>query len=246
MQSIFNKAVETKIYSKFYSELCQKLVHLELCLLQKEIKASTLKLSYFSQSLVNHCKDQFILYLNPQPFQDQEQEVKHRSRFLCLLKFFGELNLKGLLSNRVICLIFKDLFNRKEELHVEGACILINQIGYSIEDKAEKALKSKKQSRASGLNQTLQELMSVFFIFESLLKDKSISVRNQKLIKNMLEYREGGWEKARSEKDKGPMKLEELKAQMNKENEGTSEEEERRRKAPQRGVLKEVNKWLQS
>ena len=48
MESIFTKALNTKIYTLFYGDLCKKISHLELNIKNKEIKASTLKFSKFA------------------------------------------------------------------------------------------------------------------------------------------------------------------------------------------------------
>ena len=94
---------------------------------------------------------------------------------------------------------------------VEGACILMNKIGYIIDER----LKKEQEKGKETLNlKRLLEYNDVFKRFEDLQSEPKLSNRVQILIKNMLENKNTGWEKSKKESEKGPKKVEELRKEM--------------------------------
>lgn len=91
---------------------------------------------------------------------------------------------------------------------VEGACILMNKIGYIIDDKREK--EESKGKETANLKR-LQGYDAVYKRFEDLANDEKLSQRIKILIKNMLDNRKNNWEKSRKESEKGPKKVEEIR-----------------------------------
>ena len=54
--------------------------------------------------------------------------------------------MKGIINDVVILLIFQDLLDAQKDENIEAACLLINSIGYAIDDKLSsmKRLNKKK------------------------------------------------------------------------------------------------------
>lgn len=96
---------------------------------------------------------------------------------------------------------------------VEGACILMNKIGYIIDDKREK--EESKGKETANLKR-LQEYDAVYKRFEDLANDEKLSQRIKILIKNMLDNRKNNWEKSRKESEKDQRKLRRSERSMKK------------------------------
>lgn len=94
---------------------------------------------------------------------------------------------------------------------VEGACILMNKIGYIIDDRRKK--EESKAKPTSNLER-LKEYDGVYKRFEELVEHPDLSQRIKILIKNMLDNRASDWDKSRKEGEKGPKKVEELRKEL--------------------------------
>ena len=77
MLSIFNKALDTKIYSSFYGELCQNIINEELQKRNVNLKddLNAQKQSRFFVKLINHCKAAFKSMINEKKSTEDEEEA---------------------------------------------------------------------------------------------------------------------------------------------------------------------------
>lgn len=92
---------------------------------------------------------------------------------------------------------------------VEGACVLMQKVGYLLEEKLQKKDSDKKGASTS------QRYENIFKRFVELSEENSIcSLRLRMIIKNTLEDRSKGWEKAKNQSESGPKKVDELRKEL--------------------------------
>ena len=63
--------------------------------------------------------------------------------------------MNNILSDKVIAIIFTNLFDSKNDLNIEAGCLLMNSIGFVIDDKINRA--TSKHSKG-GLTEGLAEI----------------------------------------------------------------------------------------
>lgn len=150
VERIFNKAQTEHEYCSFYGELCEKMIKLELNLRGLDAKKTTLKNSTFRKTLLAECKeifDQFFLQDKAKrQAMDAEANYKYQKRLFGNVKFVGELNRRNLLQESIIISVFNSLLGADGQSQrqfvnddtVEGATVLMNKIGYLIDEKINK------------------------------------------------------------------------------------------------------------
>lgn len=151
VERIFSKAQTEHEYCSFYGELCERLIKLELQLRGLDAKKTTLKNSTFRKTLLAECKssfDQFFLQdKEKRAAMDTEALYKYQKRLFGNVKFVGELNRRNLLQESIIISVFNSLLGvndvngQRESVNddtIEGATVLMNKIGYLIDDKIAK------------------------------------------------------------------------------------------------------------
>jgi hypothetical protein len=142
----------------------------------------------------------------------------------------GELNKRGLLAEAIMISIFDMLLviegnERLQQVNddtIEGACVLMNKIGYLIDDKIAKASKEeKKEERKRPKEKTeeqVKEYHKIFKRFEDLAYNDNanvkVSQRVKMLLRNMLDNRKSGWEKSKKAAESGPKKVEDLRKEL--------------------------------
>lgn len=147
VERIFSKAQNEHEYCSFYGELCEKMIKLELYLRGMDAKKNQLKHSTFRKTLLAECKhsfDQFFLQdKEKRKAMDTEALYKYQKRLFGNVKFVGELNRRNLLQESIIISVFNSLLGASDAAQrefvnddtVEGATVLMNKIGYLIDDK---------------------------------------------------------------------------------------------------------------
>eukprot|EP00347_Sterkiella_histriomuscorum_P005403 403356747 len=233
VERVFNKAQTEHEYCSFYGELCEKMIKLELNLRGLEAKKTTLKFSIFRKTLLNECKisfDQFFLQDKAKrQAMETEAMFRYQKRLFGNVKFVGELNRRNLLQESIIISVFNQLLgaqdqNQREYVNddtVEGATVLMNKIGYIIDEKLVK-LNSSSESKPSIIaknKEIIADFNRIFAKFEEIASNEKeqyndISLRVKILIKNMIDNRSGNWEKSKKQNEKGPKKVEELKKEL--------------------------------
>lgn len=144
--------------------------------------------------------------------------------------YVGELNKRGLLAEKIMISIF-DMVLAIDSTHqlefinddtTEGACVLMNKIGFLIDEKINKAKKEEGKEERKGVREKSDEMIKeyhkIFARFEELAYSEKcnvkISQRVKLLIRNMLDNREGGWEKSKKANESGPKKVADLRSEM--------------------------------
>lgn len=234
VQTVFRKAQNEKEYISFYGELCEKIIKLELNLRGyamsrgQAIKRTQAKHSEFRRTLLEYCKQSFDTFFDTAKLlekKDLEEEIKFKTRLFGNIKFVGELNKRGLLAESIMISIFDMLLvtegnQRLEQVNddtIEGACELMNKIGYIIDDKINKAAKEEKkeEKKKPRMDEQLKEYQKIFTRFEDLAYNENtnvfVSTRVKMLLRNMLDNRKSGWEKSKQQSEKGPKKVEDLR-----------------------------------
>lgn len=106
---------------------------------------------------------------------------------------------------------------------VEGATVLMNRIGYLIDDKLKKleAEAQAKPDKAPKNNETISKFNSIFSKIDDIANNPvanpeyaDITLRVKILCKNMLDDRSKGWERQRQQSEKGPKKVEDLRKEL--------------------------------
>lgn len=132
----------------FYAEICEKIIRLELQLRGFKLIPKMLKNSDFRKALIEHCKTSFDYFFNENVREEKkkmdiEEGIKFRTKLFGNIKFVGELNRRNLIQENIIITIFDMLLavHTVDNLHmvdddtVEGAVVLMNQIGHLLDDK---------------------------------------------------------------------------------------------------------------
>lgn len=126
------------------------MIKLELNLRGMEAKKTTLKHSTFRKTLLAECKSSFEQFFlqdkAKRQAMDTEALYKYQKRLFGNVKFVGELNRRNLLQESIIISVFNSLLgasdpNQRESVNddtVEGATVLMNKIGYIIDEKIAK------------------------------------------------------------------------------------------------------------
>lgn len=119
-------------------------------------KITNLKHSEFRKTLLEFCKTSFEQFFSDESREkrlslDMEDQLKFKQRLFGNIKFVGELNRRKLLQESIIISVFNMLLGLEEFYKdkvnnetYEGANILVNKIGYLLDDKLHK-LKSKEE-----------------------------------------------------------------------------------------------------
>jgi hypothetical protein len=239
--TVFRKAQAEKDYCNMYADLCQNLTQEELIHMgcEKVTKQNIAK-SNFRKALLMSCRESFDkLFMTEQEFLalEEEQQLKTKDKLMNNIKFVGQLFKAKLVSEKIIGSIFDQLMNGKDDNKelvttrtVEGAITLVTKVGPELDDQInvyqkqiEKAEVMKKESGADvkkledgRLQKESQQkaLISIYDMFTVFENDPSFDNRIRLLIKNMFQNRAEHWKKSKEEEDKGPMKIEELKAKI--------------------------------
>ena len=126
---------------------------------------------------------------------DQEELIKFKTKLFGNIKFVGELYNRGILAESIILSIFDMMIAHKNKTTqylsrltddtVEGACILINKIGFRIDERIEAEVQKQnkkgeapKNDKAQNNLSRLQEYDSlVFKRFEEIVSDPKFQQR---------------------------------------------------------------------
>jgi hypothetical protein len=113
---------------------------------------------------------------------------------------------------------------------VEGASVLMNKVGYIIDEKIYKFenYKEKSEIKQKKNEKTCQKFHVIFKRFEELAESTALSQRVRMLIKNLIQNRASGWEKTKKANEAGPKKIEELRRDLERK---AREEEQARMQA---------------
>jgi hypothetical protein len=210
VNTIFRKAQNEHIYSKFYSDLCKNIVSLELqC---KGEKPGAMSKSNFRKMLLEACKNKFLENFEAQKSKEdakkeaEEKEVKFdemeflenslklKHTLIGNMDFVGELYLSNILRDGIAQNILTNLLTdvaRITDDTIEAALRFINKIGKTLEDKHQKQDLSKQKFSVD----EYETIMSTFKKLMDAEDEKAPSTRIKMLIKNMIENRESGWSK---------------------------------------------------
>lgn len=95
VKSVFKKAIREKSYCIFYGELCEKMMKLELNLMDLDIKIGNMKHSIFRKQLLHACKETFEnffdLELRKRETEDKEKKANFEEKLFGNMEFVGEL-----------------------------------------------------------------------------------------------------------------------------------------------------------
>jgi hypothetical protein len=80
---------------------------------------------------------------------------------------------------------------------VEGATVLMNKIGYLIDEKLSKYSSEKNEDKRKKNEKTAEKFNKIYERLDEITQTNECSVRVSLLVKNMLENRESGWEKTK-------------------------------------------------
>ena len=193
-----------------------------------DAKISTIKYSNFRKALLDNCKKSFNNFfqvdkVDKDKNMDEDQLIKFKLKLFGNIQFVGELNRRQLLQEAIIISVFDMLlaFETKEyeqyvnDNTIEGACVLMEKIGYLTDEKLKKIQSTQEKTEQKRLKneKMLQRFTAIFAKFE-VLAENGCSLRVRMILKNMLENRASGWERTKKQNEAGPKKLEELRREL--------------------------------
>jgi hypothetical protein len=111
--------------------------------------------------------------------------LKFKHRLFGNIKFVGELNRRNLLQENIIISVFDMLLAVESQEYlvfvnddtVEGSCVLMNKVGYLIDDKIKKVEQAKEtgEGKLKKTDKNVSRFRMVFKRFEELATDNAIS-----------------------------------------------------------------------
>jgi hypothetical protein len=203
VQEVFDKACLQHHFIDMYADLCMKL---EKSLDDNKTDATA---TSFRRILLNQCQKSFEDSLQATAKVDQEMaederlelETRHKQRVLGNTRLIGALLSRGMLSPRVLIFCANELLKDPAATDaLESLAALLTAVGPTFDDK---------EWSSHGL------LCAVFDRVKALTKDKQVSPRLRFLLSDVLDLRATNWAnmKKATEKQAGPMKLEEIQKQ---------------------------------
>lgn len=139
MQNTFRKALREKEYCIFYGELCEKMMKLELSLMDKSNNIANMKVSAFRRQMLQACKETFEKFFDAELRKKETQDSNSTAIFVEKLfgnvEFVGELYRRKILPQGILNSIFEsllgcsDMNNTVDDLIVEAAINLMNKVG---------------------------------------------------------------------------------------------------------------------
>jgi len=95
VKNIFKKAIREKTFCIFYGDLCERMMKLELNLMDLGVKIGNMKHSIFRKQLLKACKDTFEkffdLELRKTETEDAEKKANFEEKLFGNMEFVGEL-----------------------------------------------------------------------------------------------------------------------------------------------------------
>lgn len=220
VKNTFRKAIREKEYCIFYGELCEKMMKMELCLMNQEVKVSNMKNSIFRKQLLQACKETFENFfdieLRAKETENDEKTANFIEKLFGNMEFVGELYRRKILPIQTLLIIFQSLLGISEtnttidDLVVEAAINLMNKVGQKFEEQS----KSTSSKKGSQNQDSFDAIMKEFKVIEEKPDGEGpITNRIKILIKNMFTNSEAGWEKTKKINEAGPR----TKAEVEKE-----------------------------
>eukprot|EP00747_Dinoflagellata_sp_TGD_P025844 gnl/TRDRNA2_/TRDRNA2_131522_c0_seq3.p1 gnl/TRDRNA2_/TRDRNA2_131522_c0~~gnl/TRDRNA2_/TRDRNA2_131522_c0_seq3.p1 ORF type:complete len:801 (-),score=192.88 gnl/TRDRNA2_/TRDRNA2_131522_c0_seq3:86-2134(-) len=235
MREIFEKATVQHHFIPMYADLCVRL--------EKDPRLASAMgpeggPSSFRHLLLNQCQSSFEDLLesrarNSSTASDEDSESQEQLEGLCKrralgnIRLVGQLMVRGMLHSRLLVQCCDELLSGKDMCPeaLECLCALLTVTGPTF-DKPD----YKHHDR----------FCAIFSRVAELTRDKTVHSRVRFLLRDVLDLRQARW-KTSSRTEKGPMKLEEVKAAQQKDVEVKATAPLRRRdeetKAPKKPVV---------
>jgi len=144
VRNTFKKAIKEREYCIFYGELCEKMMKLELKLMDLDAAIKNMKRSAYRQSLLVACKETFEQFFDEGVRERETTHPERAANFIESLfgnvEFVGELYRRKILPHTILVNIFESLLGMNDtnphpdDLTVEAAIKLMNKVGQKFEE----------------------------------------------------------------------------------------------------------------
>jgi len=180
IMEIFEKATTQHGFLPMYVELCDRL--------NNHFKEQPIEGADFRKLLVAACQRTFEQNIRTQPevdaslcYEDRyEVELKFKTRMLGNLRFVGELLVRKLLAGKILLAVSEELLSIGDGASIEAAAALLTVAGPAFDRKSWVFL---------------PRLHAIFTMMRCISKDKAIPMRVRCILKDLIDFREAGWQK---------------------------------------------------
>ena len=159
-------------------------------------------MSNFRKALLENCKKSFHNFFSEdikkiRESNDDDKIIRFKTKLFGNINFVGELNRRNLLSVNIIVSVFDMLLAVESEEQIsfvnddtiEGACVLMNHVGYLLDNKIQKQEKKDHDDKLKKSNKNVMLFKKIFQRFDDLGKEGMCSLRVRMLILNLIENR---------------------------------------------------------